>query len=100
MDIGLQKIKTSVNLWAIKRRIQNARENILKTRPDAVDYIKGAEQSEEELLEAISFLTNLYEHAVSISRENTILANRNMELQLQKHELENQLKYNQIEEQL
>lgn len=100
MDIGLQKIKTSVNLWAIKRRIQNARENILKTRPEATDYIKGAEQSEEELLEAISFLTNLYEHAVAISRENTILASRNMELQRQKNELENQIKYNKIEEQL
>lgn len=97
MDIGLQKIKTSANLWTIKKRIQNARENILKTRPDAVDYIKGAEQSEEELLEAISFLTNLYEHAISLSRENTILATRNMELSRQKHELENQLKYNQIE---
>lgn len=100
MDIGLQKIKTSANLWTIKKRIQNARENILKTRPDATDYIRGAEQSEEELLEAISFLTNLYEHAVSISRENTILASRNMELQRQKNELENQIKYNKIEEQL
>jgi len=100
MDIGLQKIKTSANLWTIKKRIQNARENILKTRPNATDYIKGAEQSEQELLEAISFLTNLYEHAVSISRENTILANRNMELQRQKQELENQIKYNQIENQL
>jgi len=100
MDIGLQKIKTSANLWAIKRRIQNARENILKTKPEATDYIKGAEQSEEELLEAISFLTNLYEHAVAISRENTILATRNMELQRQKNELENQIKFNKIEEQL
>lgn len=100
MDIGLQKIKTNANLWAIKKRIQNARENILKTRPDAVDYIKGAEQSEQELLEAISFLTNLYEHAISLSRENTILANRNMELQRQKQELENQLKFNNIHEQL
>lgn len=100
MDLGLQKIKTGVNLWAIKQRIKNAREQILKTRPEATDYIKGAEQSEEELLEAISFLTNLYEHAVAISRENTILANRNMELSRQKHELENQLKFNQIENQL
>jgi hypothetical protein len=45
MDLGLQKIKTGANLWAIKKRIQNARENILKTRPEATDYIKGAEQS-------------------------------------------------------
>ena len=100
MDIGLHKIKTGVNLWAIKKRIQNAREQILKTRPDATDYIKGAEQSEEELLEAISFLTNLYEHAVSISRENTILANRNIELTRQKNELENQIKFNKIENEL
>ena len=100
MDLGLQKIKTGANLWAIKKRIQNAREQILKTRPEATDYIQGAEQSEEELLEAISFLTNLYEHAVSLSRENTILANRNMELSRQKHELKNQIKYNQIENQL
>lgn len=100
MEIGLQKIKTGANLWAIKQRIKNAREQILKTRPEATDYIKGAEQSEEELLEAISFLTNLYEHAVAISRENTILANRNMELSRQKHELEQQLKFNNIHEQL
>lgn len=100
MELCLQKIKTNANLWTIKKRIQNARENILKTRPDATEYIKGAEQSEEELLEAISFLTNLYEHAVAISRENTILATRNMELQRQKNELENQIKYNKIENQL
>jgi uncharacterized phage infection (PIP) family protein YhgE len=88
MDIGLEKIKTGANLWGIKQRIKNAREQILKTRPEAKDYIKGAEQSEEELLEAISFLTNLYEHAVAISRENTILANRNMQLSQMVKELE------------
>jgi hypothetical protein len=36
MDLGLQKIKTGANLWTIKKRIQNARENILKTRPEAI----------------------------------------------------------------
>ena len=100
MDLGLQKIKTSVNLWTIKRRIQNARENILKTRPEATDYIKGAEQSEEELLEAISFLTNLYEHSVCISRENTILASRNMELNRMLEELKQELKFKNIENEL
>jgi ethanolamine ammonia-lyase large subunit len=100
MDIGLQKIKTGANLWSIKKRIQNAREQILKTRPEAQDYIKGAAKSEEELLEAISFLTNLYEHAVSISRENTILANRNMEQTRIIKELENQIKYNKIENEI
>ncbi len=100
MDIGLLLIKTRTNLWSIQQRIKTARLQILKTRPDATDYIKGAEQSEEELLEAISFLTNLYEHAISLSRENTILANRNIELTRQKHELENQIKFNKIENEL
>ena len=100
MDIGLHKIKTNANLWSIQQRIKTARLQILKTKPDATDYIKGAEQSEEELLEAISFVTNLYEHAVSISRENTILAHRNIELSRQKHELENQIKFNKIENEL
>jgi hypothetical protein len=100
MDIGLTLIKTRTNLWSIQQRIKTARLQILKTRPEATDYIKGAEQSEEELLEAISFLTNLYEHAVSLSRENTILANRNIELTRVKHELENQIKFNNIHEQL
>ena len=100
MDIGLQKIKTGVNLWAIKTRIKNTREHILKTKPEATDYIKGAEQSEEELLEAIAFLSNLYEHVVALSRENTILASRNIDLIQQKHELENKIKYNKIENEL
>ena len=100
MDLGLQLIKTRTNLWSIQQRIKTARLQILKTKPEALDYIKGAEQSEEELLEAISFLTNLYEHAVSISRENTILANRNIELTRQKNELENQIKFNKIENEL
>ena len=100
MDLGLHKIKTNANLWTIQQRIKSSREQILKTRPDATDYIRGAEQSEQELLEAISFLTNLYEHAVSLSRENTILANRNIELTRVKNELEQQIKFNNIHEQL
>ena len=100
MDLGLHKIKTNANLWTIQQRIKSSREQILKTRPDASDYIKGAEQSEEELLEAIAFLTNLYEHSVSLSRENTILSNRNIELTRVKNELEQQIKFNQIENEI
>ena len=100
MELGLEIIKTRANLWAIQQRIKTAREQILKTRPEAKDYIQGAEKSEQELLEAISFFSRLHEHAVSISRENTILANRNMEQTRIIHELENQIKYKQIENEL
>lgn len=88
MELGLEIIKTRVNLYSIRQRIKTAREQILKTRPEAKDYIQGAEQSEEELLEAISFFTRLHEHAVAMSRENTILASRNIELARRVKELE------------
>jgi hypothetical protein len=91
MELGLEIIKTRVNLYSIRQRIKTAREQILKTRPEAKDYIQGAEQSEEELLEAISFFTRLHEHAVAMSRENTILASRNIELARRVKELEMEL---------
>jgi soluble cytochrome b562 len=55
MELGLEIIKTRANLWAIQQRIKTARKQILKTRPEATDYIQGAEQSEQEILEAVSF---------------------------------------------
>lgn len=91
MELGLEIIKTRVNLYSIRQRIKTAREQILKTRPEAKDYIQGAEQSEEELLEAISFFTRLHEHAVAMSRENTILSSRNIELARRVKELEMEL---------
>lgn len=91
MELGLEIIKTRVNLYSIRQRIKTAREQILKTRPEAKDYIQGAEQSEEELLEAISFFTRLHEHAIAMSRENTILASRNIELARRVKELEMEL---------
>lgn len=94
MELGLEIIKTRVNLYSIRQRIKTAREQILKTRPEAKEYIQGAEQSEEELLEAISFFTRLHEHAVAMSRENTILASRNIELARRVKELEMEIKTN------
>lgn len=94
MELGLEIIKTRANLWTINQRIKNARLDIEKKRPEAKEYIQGALQSEEELLEAISFFSRLYEHAVSLSRENTILANRNIELAQRVKELEMEIKTN------
>lgn len=91
MELGLEIIKTRTNLWTINQRIKNARLDIEKKRPEAKEYIQGAIQSEEELLEAISFFSRLHEHAVAMSRENTILASRNIELARRVKELETEL---------
>lgn len=100
MDLGLQIIKTKANLWTVQQRIKTTRLHILKTKPGATDYIQGAENSEEKLLECMLFFDELHEHALSLSRENTVLANRNIELTRIKHELENEIKFNNIENKL
>ena len=81
MELGLLIIKTKANLWAIKERIKIARNDIT-----------GALQSEKELTEAYQMFTDLHEHAVSLSRENTILASRNIELMRKVQELEMEIK--------
>lgn len=92
MELGLLIIKTKANLWAIRQRIKIAREEIQTKRPEARAYIDGALQSEEELAEAYQMFTDLYEHALAISRENNVLARRNIELMRKVHELETEVK--------
>ena len=47
MELGLEIIKTRTNLWTINQRIENARLDIEKKRPEAKEYIQGAIQSED-----------------------------------------------------
>jgi len=100
MDLYLLIIKTKANIESIRTRIRLAREQIQKDKPNAKPYIDGAKQSELELLEAYQAFTDLSDHILAISRENTELARRNIKLQEKVLELENQIKYNQIENQL
>ena len=92
MELGLLIIKTKANLWAIKERIKIARNEIEAKRPEAKAYITGALQSEKELTEAYQMFTDLYEHALSISLENNVLARRNIELMRRVQELEMEIK--------
>lgn len=92
MDLTLTLIKTRVNLWTIKKRIENARLEIEKKRPEALEYIQGARQSEEELLEAYNTFQDLEAHALTLSRENIELARRNIYLQQRLKDLEFELK--------
>ena len=76
MDLTLKIIKTKANLWSIYQRIKFGREKIEKDKPTALDYINGAKQSEEELLEAYDSFTDLSDHIITLSRENSELARR------------------------
>jgi len=97
MDISLRIIKTKANIWSIYQRIKFGREKIEKERPTALDYINGARQSEQELLEAYDSFTQLSDHIIALSRENSELARRNLMLLDQNQELKLELKYKDIQ---
>ena len=93
MDISLRIIKTKANIWSIYQRIKFGREKIEKERPTALEYINGARQSEQELLEAYDSFTQLSDHIIALSRENSELARRNLMLLDQNQELKDELNY-------
>jgi len=96
MDLTLKIIKTKANLWSIYQRIKFGREKIEKDKPTALDYINGAKQSEEELLEAYDSFTDLSDHIITLSRENSELARRNILLLEQLRILKDELKYKDV----
>ena len=97
MDLTLKIIKTKANLWSIYQRIKFGREKIEKDKPTALDYINGAKQSEEELLEAYDSFTDLSDHIITLSRENSELARRNILLLEELRILKDEIKYNNIQ---
>lgn len=97
MDLTLKIIKTKANLWSIYQRIKFGREKIEKDKPTAFDYINGAKQSEQELLEAYDSFTDLSDHIITLSRENSELARRNILLLEQLRILKDELKYKDIQ---
>ena len=97
MDLTLKIIKTKANLWSIYQRIKFGREKIEKDKPTALDYINGAKQSEQELLEAYDSFTDLCDHIITLSRENSELARRNILLLEQLRILKDEIKYNNIQ---
>lgn len=97
MDLTLKIIKTKANLWSIYQRIKFGREKIEKDKPTAFDYINGAKQSEQELLEAYDSFTDLSDHIIALSRENSELARRNILLLEQLRILKDELKYKDIQ---
>lgn len=97
MDISLRIIKTKANIWSIYQRIKFGREKIEKERPTALDYINGARQSEQELLEAYDSFIQLSDHIICLSRENSELARRNLMLLEQAKQLKDELKYQNVQ---
>lgn len=100
MDIALKILMAKNFAWIIRERIKNERIRIQNERPNAKPYIEGAIDSEEKLCKIELVIIDLESEVRMLNRECNQLALKNGELRQRILELENQIKYNQIENQI
>jgi len=97
MDLNLKIIVAKSNIQTILHRLRLTREDIEKNRPTAIKYIEGSRDTEAKLSQVNVIFQELEHEARMQGRENMILTHQNMELKQRIEELENQIKYQNIE---
>jgi predicted nuclease with TOPRIM domain len=97
MDLSLKVLYAKTTVWTVKERIKNVREKLEKEKPDAKDYISGSKESEEYLLETIQVINLLENEITNLNRELNQLARRNAQLRVAFQELQNEIKYKNVE---
>jgi len=97
MDLSLKILLAKTTVWTVAQRIKNVRERLEKDKPDTKDYIKGGKESEQYLLETIQVINLLEDEIISLNREMNQLARRNAQLRVAYQELQDEIKYKNIE---
>jgi hypothetical protein len=97
MDLDLKILWAKNVLWTVRHRIQNVREKLEKEKPDAKDYINGGKESEEQLLKTELVIIEMESEIKGLNRELNQLARRNAQLRIAYQELQDELKYKDIE---
>ena len=97
MDLSLKILWAKTTVWTVKERIKNVREKLEKDKPNAKDYINGGKESEEYLLETIQVINLLEDEITNLNRELNQLARRNAQLRVAYQELQEELKYKNVE---
>ena len=97
MDLSLKILWAKSTVWTVKERIKNVRERLEKDKPEAQDYISGGKESEEYLLETIQVINLLEDEIKNLNRELNQLARRNAQLRVAYQELQEEIKYKNIE---
>jgi predicted nuclease with TOPRIM domain len=97
MDLSLKLLWAKTTVWTVAQRIKNVREKLEQEKPDAKDYINGGKESEEYLLETIQVITLLEDEITNLNRELNQLARRNAQLRVAYQELQEEIKYKNVE---
>ena len=97
MDLSLKILWAKTTVWTVKERIKNVREKLEKDKPEAKEYIKGGKESEQYLLETIQVINLLEDEITSLNREMNQLARRNAQLRVAYQELQEEIKFKNIE---
>ena len=97
MDLSLKLLWAKTTVWTVAQRIKNVREKLEQEKPNAKDYINGGKESEEYLLETIQVINLLEDEITNLNRELNQLARRNAQLRVAYQELQDEIKYKNIE---
>jgi uncharacterized coiled-coil DUF342 family protein len=97
MDLSLKILWAKTTVWTVTQRIKNVREKLEKDKPEAKDYINGGKESEEYLLETIQVINLLEDEITNLNRELNQLARRNAQLRVAYQELQDEIKYKNVE---
>ena len=100
MDLSLKILWAKTTVWTVKERIKNVREKLEKDKPDAKDYINGSKDSEEQLLKTELVIIEMENEIKGLNRELNQLARRNAQLRVAYQELKDELKFQNIDEEL
>jgi predicted nuclease with TOPRIM domain len=97
MDLSIKILWAKTTVWTVKERIKNVREKLEKDKPEAKAYINGGKESEQYLLETIHVINLLEDEITSLNREMNQLARRNAQLRVAYQELQDEIKFKDIE---
>jgi len=98
LDLKILWAKNTV--WTVAQRIKNVREKLEKDKPEAKDYINGSKESEEQLYKTELVIIEMEKEIKSLNRELNQLARRNAQLRVAYQELQDEIKFKRIENEL
>lgn len=97
MDITLQLLLVKSKLQSIKTRIRLTREDLEEKKPNALAFIKGANEVELDLTEIEKTIYDLENEMRMIGREMNYALMINGHLKEKINDLENEIKFKDID---
>jgi chromosome segregation ATPase len=97
MDITLQLLLVKSKLQSIKTRIRLTREDLEEKKPNALAFIKGANEVELDLTEIEKTIYDLENEMRMIGREMNYALQINGHLKEKINDLENEIKFKNLD---